>query len=129
MWRWGTPPNFCLAFIEKQLFIKKSCWSGPLKNVRILRYEWESWWYDLQFLRYRVWQTEIDNYESFSAPLLPSLKTKKIMLRKIKKIAGDVIILRLCTKNHDHWCMLPKIWSATDIFFCYFGPFFALSPH
>ena len=32
----------------------------------------KSWWYDLQFLKYRVWQTEISNYGSFSA-LLPSL--------------------------------------------------------
>ena len=40
MWRrWGTPQNFCLAFIdelEKQLFIKKNCWGGLIKNVRIL---------------------------------------------------------------------------------------------
>ena len=27
------------------------------------------------------------------------------------------------------WCMLPQIWSATDIIFCYFRPFFALLPH
>ena len=27
------------------------------------------------------------------------------------------------------WCMLPEIWSATDTFFCHFGPFFALLPH
>ena len=40
MWRrWGTPQNFFLAFIdelEKQLFIKKNCWSGPIENIRIL---------------------------------------------------------------------------------------------
>ena len=28
----------------------------------------KSWWYDLQFLRYRMWQTEIVNYGSFFAP-------------------------------------------------------------
>ena len=26
------------------------------------------------------------------------------------------------------WCMIPEISSATDNFFCHFGPFFALSP-
>ena len=26
-------------------------------------------------------------------------------------------------------CMLPDIWSARDIIFCHFGPFFALLPH
>ena len=31
----------------------------------------KSWWYDLQFLRYRVWQTEIGHYELFLA-LLPT---------------------------------------------------------
>ena len=40
MWRrWGTPQNFCSVFIdelEKQLFIKKNCWSGSIKNIGIL---------------------------------------------------------------------------------------------
>ena len=27
------------------------------------------------------------------------------------------------------WCMLPGIWSATDINFCHFVPFFAFLPH
>ena len=26
------------------------------------------------------------------------------------------------------WCALPEIWSATDIIFCHFGPFFTLLP-
>ena len=26
------------------------------------------------------------------------------------------------------WCMIPEIWSATDIIFCHSGPFFALLP-
>ena len=26
------------------------------------------------------------------------------------------------------WCMVPEIWSATDIIFCHSGPFFALLP-
>ena len=25
-------------------------------------------------------------------------------------------------------CMFPEVWSATNIFFCHFGPFFALLP-
>ena len=98
MWRrWGTPQNFCLAFIdelEKQIFIKKNCWGGLIKNVRILifkmffifffnkethldiiilhlYYYFKSWWHDLQFLRYRVWRTETGNYGSFFAFLHP----------------------------------------------------------
>ena len=30
------------------------------------------------------------------------------------------------TKNTIKWCMLTQIWSATDIIFCHFRPFFAL---
>ena len=42
--------------------------------------------YDLQFLRYRVWQTEIVNYGSFFALLPSPLKTKNIrILKKWKK--------------------------------------------
>ena len=36
MWRrWGTPQNLFLAFIdelEKEIIIKKNCWSGPIKT-------------------------------------------------------------------------------------------------
>ena len=82
--RLSRPQNFCLTFFKELKNQLKNCWSGPIKNVRILiftkmikqntwRYHYftpvyqKSWWYDLQFLRYRVWQTEIGNYESFSA--------------------------------------------------------------
>ena len=73
-----------LSINLKNNHLLKNCWSGPIKNVRILifsmlyflkkikkntwRYHYftsayqKSWWYDLQFLRYRVWQTEIGNY-------------------------------------------------------------------
>ena len=43
-----------------------------------------------------VWQTEIGNYRSFFA-LLPSPPPLKM-----KKIAGDIIILHICTKNNNH---------------------------
>ena len=36
---------------------------------------------------------------------------------KMKTFAGDIIILHMCTKNHDG-----------DRIFCHFGPFFALLP-
>ena len=44
----ATPKNFCLAFInelEKQLFIKKNCWSGPIKNVTISIFTMLSFFY------------------------------------------------------------------------------------
>ena len=54
-----------------------------------------------------MWQTLIGNYVSFFT-LLPHtpplfLKTWKIrILIKQKTIAGDIIILHMCTKNHNH---------------------------
>ena len=34
----------------------------------------------------------------------------------------------MCTINDITWCMVPEIWSETNIIFCHFGPFFALFP-
>ena len=59
-------------------------------------------WYDLQFLRYRVWKTEIGNYGSFFAFLLPPKNQKNQNFEKMKKIAADIIILHMFTKNHNH---------------------------
>ena len=48
----------------------------------------------------------------------------------MKKFAGGVIILHMCTKNHNPiiWCMVPEIQSETDKKICHFLPFFALLP-
>ena len=43
---------------------------------------------------------------------------------KMKKIAGDIIILHMCTKNHNH--VRYSSWDTEWEFFCHFGPFFAL---
>ena len=59
-------------------------------------------------------------------------KQKKQTFEKMKKIAGDIIILHMCTKNHNH--MRYSYWDTKwDKKFCHFGPFFAfltpLSPN
>ena len=46
----------------------------------------------------------------------------------MQKIAGDIIILHMCIKNHDHMMEVPETWSETNIIFCHFGPFFPLLP-
>ena len=43
----------------------------------------------------------------------------------MKKFAGDIIILYMCTKNHNIWCTVAEIRSETYIF-CHFEQFFAL---
>ena len=80
-----------------------------------------------------MWQTLIGNYVSFFT-LLPHtpplfLKTWKIrILIKQKTIAGDIIILHMCTKNHNH--MRYGSWDTewNRGLFCHIGQFFALFP-
>ena len=58
-----------------------------------------------------MWRTEIGNHGSFFA-LLPSPppKTSKYQnFEKMSKIAGDIIILHECTKNHNH--MKYSFWD------------------
>ena len=58
--------------------------------------------YEVQFLRYRVGQNFfiiLDHFLPFTSPLTTQ-KTK--ILKKWKKASGDVIILNLCNKKHNH---------------------------
>ena len=92
-------------------------WRSEPKKVRVLmlllhffliekhtlRYDFthvylKSWWYDLQFLRIRVWQTKISNYGSVFVVLIPHplspppthpVKNRKNHILKNEKIAGD----------------------------------------
>ena len=115
--KWGTPQNLCLAFIyelEKQLFIKKTVkWANKkCKNFNIYnvvffqtnkekhwRYHYftspyqKSWWYDLQFLRCRVRQTEIGNDGSFFA-LLPRPHIIHVIQMYLKPQSYEVWFLR-----------------------------------
>ena len=68
------------------------------------------WWYDLQFLRYRVWQTEIGNCGSFLAFFSLPLKTWKIrVLKKWKKLH--------VYQKPQSWDMAPEIQNKTDKIF------------
>ena len=101
----------------KNNYLLKNWWSGPKKRCKILtlmlyffkiekhtlRYDFahvylKSWWYDLQFLRIRVWQTKISNYGSVFVVLIPHplspppthpAKNRKNHILKNEKIAGD----------------------------------------
>ena len=58
-------------------------------------------------------------------PLYP-LKTTKIKILKNQKFAGDIIILSMCTKNHNH--IMYGSWDTEwdRQFFCNFWSFFCL---
>ena len=114
MWRrWGAPQNFCLA--EKHLFIEKhrdisSFYTCVPKSKR----------YDLKLFRYRLGQTEIDNYGSFFV-LLP-INQKKTNFEKMKQIAVDIIILHKRIKSHNH--MRYSSWDTK----CYRQNFLSIGP-
>ena len=79
----------------KNNYLLKNCWSGPIKNIRILIFTkkkdyftpvyQKSYSYDLQFLRYRMWQNEIGICGSFFALLPPPPPPPKILKKKKKK--------------------------------------------
>ena len=43
----------------------------------------------------------------------------------MKKFAGDIIILYICTINNNLLMYAPEIWSVTDKIFCHSGLSFA----
>ena len=115
MWRrCGTTQNYFLAFtdeLEKQI-------------LKTWRYHYftpvyqNSWWYDLKFLRYRVWQTEIGKMFCSFTPL----KTPKIKILKNWKKWLEISSFYTCvTKITIIWCTVPVIWSETQNFLSFFA--------
>ena len=86
----------------------------------------KSWWYDLQFLRYRVWQTEISNFRPIHFwPFYPLTQKIKI-LKKWKKLLEILSFYTCLPKVTKTWCMVLETHSETHNFlsFCIiFSPF------
>ena len=74
---------------------------------------------------YCSWDMVLDacNYFSFWTifdPFTLLIAPKKSKLKKMKKTPGDIIILHICTKNHDH--MVYCFWDMMhDRCNCYFS--------
>ena len=49
-------------------------------------------------------------------------------MKRWKKIAEEIIILCMCTKNHIISCTVSEIQSETGRIFCYFGLFLLFYP-
>ena len=58
--------------------------------------------------------------------LLPPNSLENQNLEKMEKSLEMSSFYRCATKFMIIWCMLPEIWSVTDIIFCHFGSFFVL---
>ena len=76
----------------------------------------KSWWYDIQFLRYKAWQTQIGHLLTFYPP--KNEKSETWILWEISSIYTCVQKITII------WCMVPDIQSETDRIFCHFRPFF-----
>ena len=84
------------------------------KNHNYLRYG--PW-----ILRYGVRQTIFCNFGPFLT-ILPPNNPQNQNFEKMKKVSGDVIILYMCTKNHDH--MAYDIQTSIFIILGHFLPFY-----
>ena len=63
--------------------------------------EYHKWWsYGIWFLRYGTKKTEFFVILDYFLPFYP-LTTRRIKILKKKK-SGDIILLRVCTKNENH---------------------------
>ena len=137
--------NLKYNYLFKKLlkWANKKCKNFNTYNVASLKKKKNTWrynyfapvyhtflWYDLQFLRYRVWQTKISNYGSFFGllpPPPPSLKTKKIrtLINKCLEISFYTCVPRMTIviKMLDSWDMEPDRHNFLSIL-DYFLPFY-----
>ena len=85
-------------------------------------------------MMYGSWDMECNrqNFLSLCAifcPFTPLIIQKIKMLKKWKKHLAMASFYTCTPKIVIMWCMLPEIWSATDIIFYHFWSFFAVLPH
>ena len=78
----------------------------------------QSSWYNLQFLRYRVWHTEIGNHGEFFA-FLKFWRNEKNCWRSFYTSVPKTTMI---------WGTVPTIQNETDRIFCHFGSFLPFYP-
>ena len=75
------------------------------------------WSDDVPFLRYGAWQMKLLFLMlGYFSPFYPPNSPKNQYFGKIKKNTGDIIILKMCTKNYDQmmygsWDMVCNRWT------------------
>ena len=105
-----------------------------LKKKKIWRYHYltpvyqKSWWYDLQLLRYRVWQTEIGTYGSFF-PFYNHKNQKKSESKKKKRKNCRIYhhFTQVYQKPQSYQVRFLR-YRVRQIISCHFGWFFAFFP-
>ena len=93
-------------------------------------HKWQS--YDVWFLRYKAWRTEffiiLDQFLPFYSPMDPENQN----FENMRIMPGDIVILHMFTKNHDHMlhCSLDTIREGCNFYFSFwamFSPFTLLT--
>ena len=88
----------------------------------------KSQWHDLQFLKFRAWQTEISNFRSLFT-LLSAWKPKKLkFFKKEKNCWRYHHFTNVYQKSQWYDIQFLRNGVRQTLFFCHFGPFFALYP-
>ena len=89
-------------------------------------HKWKS--YDVCFLRYEAWQTDLFVILGHFLPFYPTNNPPKLKFWKNEIKTGDIIILNKRTKNYDH--MLYRSWDMVHdgcnfhfLFWAAFCPF------
>ena len=97
---------------------KQKCWRYHFTHLHQNPQSYEVW-----FLRYGVRQTEFFVILGHFLPFYP-LTTWTIKILKNWNNHLEMSSFYTCVpKITIIWCMLPEIWSVTDIIFVIFGPF------
>ena len=109
----------CIFFLK----IKKNTWKYYFTSV----YQ-KPWWYDLQFLRYRAWLTEIGHFGS-SFAFLPPLKPEKSEFWKKWKKLLQITSFYIYIQNHMIYSSWDTEWDGQNFFFIlgHFLPFHPLT--
>ena len=84
--------------------------------------------YDVCFLKYGIWQTYFLSFWAIFCPFIPLVIPNIKTWNKCKN-PGDIILLHMCTKNHNHMMYASWDMEYERHIFCHFGPFFSLLSH
>ena len=101
-----------LPFYPPQQPRKSKFWKNEEQSWRYYHFthvyhKWRS--YDLWFLRYGVWQTEVFVILDHFLPFYPPNNLENQSFEKIKNNLGDIIILHMCIINNNH--MIYSSWD------------------
>ena len=112
----------------QKIRILKNCW----RNHHFTHVNEKPQSYEVRFQRYRVSQTYFLSFFPFTHPPHPPNNPPNQDSEKMKKASGDVTILHICTKNHNHmrYSSWDTEWDRQFLsFWAIFFPFNPLTTH